>query len=74
MEVAEIIAIIDALVKVTTVGINAIGGQQGISDIIAARIAAGRSTWTDDEKKQVQDAMDSARQYALDQAGLPDAP
>lgn len=73
MDLAAAIAAIDALVKVVTVASNAIGAEQEISSIIAARIAAGNADWTDDQKKQVQDALDAARAYAVQQSLLPDA-
>jgi hypothetical protein len=74
MEVVAALEAINALVKVVTVVSNSIDAQGGISKIIAERIAAGHTDWTDEQKAQVQDALDAARAYAVDQLGRPDAP
>ena len=44
-----------------------------MSQIIAERVASGAKDWTDEQKQKVQDALDAARAYAVQQAGLPDA-
>lgn len=74
MEVTEAIAAIDALIKVITLASNSISAQGGVSQIIAERIASGAADWTDEQKQKVQDALDTARAYAVQQAGLPDTP
>jgi hypothetical protein len=73
MEVAEALEAINALVKVVTVVSNSIDAQGGISKIIADRVAAGRTDWTDDEKAEVQAALESARAYAVAELAKPDA-
>ena len=73
MGATEIIAAIDALVKLGTFVNNAVGADAGIGKIIAERVAAGRTDWTDAERAAVDDALKASKAYAQQQLNLPNA-
>lgn len=68
------LAIIDQLLAALVGFLNIIGATKTVSDIIAARIAAGRITWTDAERLQVTSALDSAKATADAQITAAGAP
>lgn len=68
------LAIIDQLLAALVGFLNIIGATKTVSDIIAARIAAGRTTWTDAERLQVTSALDSAKATADAQITAAGAP
>lgn len=73
MGIEQVIALIDAAVKIGTVINNAAGANTRVQEIIAARIADGGRDWTDAERQEITDAVQAAKVYALDQLGKPDA-
>lgn len=69
--------VIDQLLAALTGFLNIIGATKAVSDIIAARLAAGRTTWTDAERLQITSALDSAKATAdaqITAAGAPPTP
>ena len=72
MNLIAALQIIDSLVMLASVAGNAVGEYSKISAIIAARIESGRTNWTEEEKAEVQEAMDAARAYALAELAKPD--
>lgn len=68
------LAIIDQLLAALTGFLNIIGATKTVSDIIAARIAAGRTAWTDAERLQITSALDAAKATADAQITAAGAP
>lgn len=56
--------IIDLLASAITGLLNVLGASQKVSDIIAARIAAGRTTWTDEERASITADLEAAKAKA----------
>lgn len=71
MELAQLLTLIDAAVKLGTVINNGIGANTRVQEIIAARIADGGRDWTDAEKAEITDAVQAAKAYALEQLAKP---
>lgn len=68
------LAVIDQLLAALTGFLNIIGATKVVSDLIAARLAAGRTTWTDAERLQITSALDSAKAAADAQITAAGAP
>ena len=66
--------IIDQLLSALVGFLNVIGATKVVSDIIAARIASGRTTWTDAERSQITSALDAAKAKADAQITAAGAP
>lgn len=70
MDANALVIIIDRLISVMVVAMNAAGASPKlVSDIITKRLAEGRD-WTDEEKAQVQADLESNKAYAQQQVGL----
>ena len=66
--------IIDQLLSALVGFLNVIGATKTVSDIIAARLAAGRTTWTDAERLQITSALEAAKATADAQITAAGAP
>lgn len=60
------LAIISAAVDLLQLANIGLSEWQKVSDIIGKRIAENRDAWTDAEKDMIQDAMEIARNAAID--------
>lgn len=74
MGAAAALDAIDLLIKGIIAVTNALGAGQKVSDMIAARIAAGAKDWTPEQRQAVRDDLAASKLYAQQELAKPDAP
>jgi hypothetical protein len=69
----ETIVLIEQAAALLTGLLNIAGATQRVSDLIAARVAAGRVEWTPEERAEIRAELDAARKYAQEQVDAANA-
>jgi hypothetical protein len=62
----------ELLTKIFIGLLNEIGSSRIVSNIIASQIKEGRSKWTPEERKLVQDDLEANKKYSKDELNKPD--